>query len=49
MNDNNKFVDSAENVRKALLEESGFEANEYEIRMVMRDELGMRYKKIVPI
>ena len=36
-------------VKKTLQEEHGFEAKEREVESVMRQDLGMRYKKIVPV
>jgi hypothetical protein len=48
MNQLNVFVDSAEHVRRALQEDLGLEATVQEIRTVMREDLGMKYRKVVP-
>ena len=49
MNEYNVFLDSAHSVKKALLDNDGFEASEYEIRRVMRDAIQMKFKKVIPI
>ena len=49
MNQYNVFIDSAKSVRAALKENTGIEAGESEIREIMREDLGMRYRKIKPI
>jgi hypothetical protein len=49
MNQLNVFVDSAAFVQKELLKDKELLATEQEITKVMREDLGMRYKKLVPI
>ena len=49
MNQYNVIIDSAKAVRKALLENDELDATEREIRQVMREDLGMRYRKLVPV
>lgn len=49
MDQYNVFIDSSKAVRYALNESTGIDAKEHEIKMVMREDLGMRYRKIVPI
>ena len=49
MNQEDSFIDSAEDLKKTLKDKIGIEASEYEIRQVMRKQLNMKFKKIVPI
>ena len=49
MNQLNVFVDSARSVKKVLLEGLDMEASERQIRTIMREDLGMRYRKILPV
>ena len=48
MNKYHVHIDSAKEVKRSLLEGVGIEASEEEIRHIMREEVGMRYRKIVP-
>ena len=47
MNDDNVIIDSVAMLKDKLQEENGIEAKENEIRSVMKDNLDMRYKKIL--
>ena len=49
MNQLNVFVDSARSVKKVLLEGLDMEASERQIRTIMGEDLGMRYRKILPV
>lgn len=49
MNQYNVFIDSARSVKKALEDGLGATAKEHEIRRIMRDDLNMRYRKVIPI
>lgn len=49
MNQLNVFVDSAREVRKALMDTTGADVKEPEIRSIMKEDLGMRYRKLVPV
>ena len=49
LNTANFFVDSAKSVKYALKKDLGFEATEYEIQKVMRVDLGMKFRKVLPI
>ena len=49
MNQYNVFIDSSRSVRSALKENTGIEAKESEIREIMREDLGMRYRKVKPV
>ena len=49
MNQEDAFIDSAEDLKKTLKDNMGIEASEYEIRQVMRHQLNMKFKKVVPI
>ena len=46
MNQYNVVIDSAASVRKSLKESIEIDAKEQLVRKIMRDKLGMRYKKI---
>ena len=46
MNEANTFIDSTASVANHLLEEHNIKAKPREVRVIMRDELGMRYRKI---
>lgn len=43
------FVDSAKSVKKALFDSMELDAKENVIRRVMHEDLGMRYRKVVPV
>mgnify|MGYP006167868317 CR=1 FL=1 len=49
LNQNHFFVDSAKSVKAALMKDIGLEATESEIQKVMREDLGMRFRKVLPI
>ena len=49
MNQYNVIINSAKAVRKALMENYDLDATEREVRQVMREDLGMRYRKLVPV
>jgi hypothetical protein len=49
LNTANFFVDSAKSVKSALKKDLGLEATEYEIQKVMRVDLGMKFRKVLPI
>ena len=42
-------MDSAKSVKSALKKDLGLEATEYEIQKVMRVDLGMKFRKVLPI
>ena len=43
LNQGNAFLDSAQSVKATLKKDLGLEASEFEIRKIMREELGMRF------
>ena len=43
LNQGNVFLDSAQSVKATLKKDLGLEASEFEIRKIMREELGMRF------
>ena len=49
MNEFNVFIDSAQSVKKCLLDTMEVDASEHEIRNVMRHDLNMRYRKVLPV
>ena len=46
MNEEDSFIDSAESVKKKALAERGVVTNEREVRSVLKEDLGMRFKKL---
>jgi len=49
MNQLNVFVDSAGSVRKVLADAMDIKVSEQEIREIMKRDLGMRYRKVLPV
>ena len=49
MNQLNVFVDSAGSVRKVLADAMDVKVSEQEIREIMKRDLGMRYRKVLPV
>ena len=49
MNKRDEFLDSVKAVKKKLLEEYDMACKELDIRSVMKKDLGMRFKKLVPV
>ena len=49
MNEANTFLDSARGVKKALIRDHQIKAKESEVRAIMREDLGMRFRKIVAV
>ena len=49
MNHQDTFIDSAATVQKVLLEEHQMESKQRLIRSVMRQDLDMRYRKVLPV
>ena len=49
MNQQDDFLDSAGSVRKELMEKMGLDVTEQDIKRAMRQELSMKFKKVVPI
>ena len=49
MNHQDTFIDSAASVQKVLLEEHQMEKKQSLIRSVMRDDLDMRFRKVLPV
>lgn len=49
MNEFNVFIDSVQSVKKCLLDTMEVDASEHEIRNVMRHDLNMRYRKVLPV
>ena len=49
LNQGNAFLDSAQSVKATLKKDLGLEASEFEIKKIMREELGMRFRKVIPI
>ena len=49
MNQQDDFLDSAGSVRKELMEKMGLDVTEHDIKMAMRQELSMKFKKVVPL
>ena len=49
MNDNNAFIDSAGTVLKVLEENHQIKAKQKEICSIMKHDLGMSYKKVLPV
>ena len=45
----NTFIDSIDAVKETLPFSKGNSWRDWEIRKVMREELGMRYKKVIPV
>ena len=49
MTQQDTFIDSAASVQKVLLEEHQMEKKQSLIRSVMRDDLDMRFRKVLPV
>ena len=49
MNQYNVFVDSVKAVKSSLMDGMGTDAKLGEIRKIMREDLKMRYRKVVPV
>ena len=49
MNNANVFIDSATSIKKHLSDIMGIESDEKEIRRILNQEMGMKYRKIVPV
>jgi len=49
MTQQDTFIDSAAAVQKVLLEEHQMEKKQSLIRSVMRDDLDMRFRKVLPV
>ena len=49
MNEFNVFIDSVQSVKKCLLDTMEVDASEHEIRHVMRHDLNMKYRKVLPV
>jgi transposase len=49
MNNSNVFIDSAASIKKHLSDIMGIESDEKEIRRILNQEMGMKYRKIVPV
>ena len=49
MNEYNVFIDSAKAVKKALEDGLIAAADEIQIRRIMREELSMKYRKIIKV
>ena len=49
MNELDTFVDSAKTVKKTIEETHKLQTTDGEIRSVMRKDLGMRFKKVIPV
>ena len=46
MNDEDAFIDSAKSVKKKIFEEEGIVTKEKEVRSVLKNDLGMRFRKL---
>ena len=49
MNERDAFIDSADTVREAIERQKGIEVKTREVRKVMKEDLGMSYRKIKPL
>ena len=49
MNNANVFIDSAASIKKHLSEVMDIKSDEKEIRRILHQEMGMKYRKIVPV
>lgn len=49
MNKDDIFIDSVQSVRETLAFDHDIEAKTALIRCVMKEEMGMRYRKILPL
>jgi hypothetical protein len=49
MNNSNVFIDSAASIKKHSSDIMGIESDEKEIRRILNQEMGMKYRKIVPV
>ena len=49
MNEFNVFIDSVQSVKKCLQDTMEVNAPEHEIRHVMRHDLNMKYRKVLPV
>jgi hypothetical protein len=46
MNDEDAFIDSAKSVKKKIFEEEGIVTKENVIRSILKNDLGMRFRKL---
>ena len=49
MNEQNMFIDSVQHVQQVLKQEYGIDAKAKDVGHVMRDDLQMRYRKVVGV
>ena len=49
LNQSNAFLDSAKRVKETLKKDYELEVTELEVTRVMREDLGMKFRKVVPI